>query len=105
MSVSSQSRVDARLALLTFEGEEILNRGAVSHNHLFFYRFAMRTALDKSEWEEAERYAALLEAFTEAEPLPDQLAAFGISGKSGGFSRLFMTHPPLEERIAALKQL
>ena len=44
-----------------------------------------------------------LKAQTEPEPLPDQLAAFGISGKSGGLSRLFMTHPPLEERIAALR--
>lgn len=36
--------------------------------------------------------------------LPDQLAAFGISGKIGqGFSRLFMSHPPLAERINALK--
>ena len=36
--------------------------------------------------------------------LPEQLAAFGISGgKAGGFKRLFMTHPPLEERIAALQ--
>ncbi|HBG06729.1 MAG: zinc metalloprotease HtpX [Geobacteraceae bacterium GWC2_58_44] len=37
--------------------------------------------------------------------LPDQLAAFGISGPVGsGLKRLFMTHPPLEERIAALKR-
>jgi heat shock protein HtpX len=37
-------------------------------------------------------------------PLPDQLAAFGISGTLGqGLKRLFMTHPPLEERIAALR--
>ncbi|NIR32346.1 MAG: protease HtpX [Gammaproteobacteria bacterium] len=36
--------------------------------------------------------------------LPDQMAAFGISGKfAGGLSRLFMTHPPLDERIAALR--
>jgi heat shock protein HtpX len=36
--------------------------------------------------------------------LPDQMAAFGISGGvSGGLKRLFMSHPPLEERIAALK--
>lgn len=36
--------------------------------------------------------------------LPDQMAAFGISGnKSSGFKRYFMTHPPLEERIAALR--
>ncbi len=36
--------------------------------------------------------------------LPDQLAAFGISGNVGsGFKRLFMTHPPLDERIQALR--
>ncbi len=36
--------------------------------------------------------------------LPDQLAAFGISGRIGhGLARLFMSHPPLEERIAALQ--
>ena len=36
--------------------------------------------------------------------LPDQMAAFGISGTMGhGFRRLFMSHPPLEERIAMLK--
>jgi heat shock protein HtpX len=39
-----------------------------------------------------------------AGPLPDRMAAFGISGTIGnGFKRLFMTHPPLEERIAALR--
>lgn len=37
-------------------------------------------------------------------PLPDQLSAFGISGTIGhGLKRLFMSHPPLEERIAALQ--
>mgnify|MGYP003572232016 CR=1 FL=1 len=37
--------------------------------------------------------------------LPDQLAAFGINGGlGGGIKRLFMTHPPLDERIAALRQ-
>lgn len=36
--------------------------------------------------------------------LPDQLAAFGISGGIGsGLMSLFMSHPPLEERIAALE--
>lgn len=41
----------------------------------------------------------------EPAPLPDQMAAFGISGKrDSGFMRLFMSHPPLDERIAALKQ-
>jgi heat shock protein HtpX len=38
-------------------------------------------------------------------PLPDKMAAFGISGgRVSGFKRLFMSHPPLEERIAALTQ-
>jgi heat shock protein HtpX len=37
-------------------------------------------------------------------PLPDKMAAFGISGPvTGGLRRLFMTHPPIEERIAALR--
>lgn len=37
-------------------------------------------------------------------PLPDRMAAFGIAGGgNSGIKRLFMTHPPLEERIAALK--
>ena len=35
--------------------------------------------------------------------LPDQLAAFGISGGSSGLMSLFLSHPPLEERIAALE--
>jgi heat shock protein HtpX len=36
--------------------------------------------------------------------LPDQVKAFGISGiTGGGLKRLFMSHPPLEERIAALQ--
>jgi len=38
------------------------------------------------------------------QPLPDEMAAFGISGGvASGFKRLFMSHPPLEERIAALE--
>ena len=36
--------------------------------------------------------------------LPDQVKAFGISDSAGhGLKRLFMSHPPLEERIAALQ--
>lgn len=37
------------------------------------------------------------------EQLPGELAAFGING--GGVQKLFMSHPPLEERIAALQQM
>jgi len=40
----------------------------------------------------------------EQSQLPDQVKAFGISGHTGlGVQRLFMSHPPLEERIAALR--
>jgi len=35
--------------------------------------------------------------------LPKSVAALGISG-GGGLSRLFMTHPPLDERIEALRR-
>lgn len=37
--------------------------------------------------------------------LPDQLAAFGINGGiSDGIKKLFMSHPPLDERIEALRR-
>ena len=36
--------------------------------------------------------------------LPEQVQAFGITPGKRGLSRLFMSHPPLEERIAALRQ-
>ena len=35
--------------------------------------------------------------------LPGQLNAFGIHGKKTGLSQLFMSHPPLQDRINALK--
>jgi heat shock protein HtpX len=36
--------------------------------------------------------------------LPEEVEAFGISGRMGeGMKRLFMSHPPLPERIAALE--
>ena len=39
------------------------------------------------------------------EGLPQQMAAFGINaGVPSGFKRLFMSHPPLDERIDALKR-
>jgi heat shock protein HtpX len=53
-----------------------------------------------------EKMIAALERLKQAgpgEPLPAQLDAFGISGKSA-MMRLFMSHPPLEERIERLKQ-
>jgi heat shock protein HtpX len=49
---------------------------------------------------------AALEALkrSQGEPMPPQMQAFGINTGSGsGFMRLFMSHPPLDERIAALQ--
>ena len=45
-----------------------------------------------------------IQAAHEPEHTPEKVAAFGISGKRGGIMRLFMTHPPLEERIERLQQ-
>ncbi|QWF69780.1 protease HtpX [Methylomonas paludis] len=42
-----------------------------------------------------------LQRVNEPAELPGQLAAFGITGT--GVQRLFMSHPPLEERITALQ--
>ena len=45
-----------------------------------------------------------LQAQRGATTLPERMTAFGISGHvAQGLKRLFMTHPPLEERIAALQ--
>jgi heat shock protein HtpX len=45
-----------------------------------------------------------LQAQHGASTLPERVAAFGISGPiAQGLKRLFMTHPPLEERIQALQ--
>ncbi len=41
----------------------------------------------------------------ELQDLPGEFAAFGISGGLGsGLAKLFMSHPPLDERIAALQR-
>ncbi|XYJ11769.1 protease HtpX [Telluria sp. B2] len=37
--------------------------------------------------------------------LPSSMTASGISGSGGGWGALFSTHPPMEERIAALQAL
>jgi heat shock protein HtpX len=44
-----------------------------------------------------------LKATAEQPSLPREMAAFGISGDGRGLMRLFLSHPPLEERIARLR--
>lgn len=46
-----------------------------------------------------------LKRSVDQEHLPDQLEAFGINGnRGGGMKEWFMSHPPLDDRIAALKE-
>ncbi|MCZ8132441.1 MAG: protease HtpX [Steroidobacteraceae bacterium] len=48
---------------------------------------------------------ALKRGQEQAHGLPDAMRAFGIrsGGQVGGLKRLFLSHPPLDERIAALR--
>lgn len=47
-----------------------------------------------------------LQAVHEPSHLPDQMVAFGINGNlADGMRKLFMSHPPLSERIAALQSM
>lgn len=53
-----------------------------------------------------DRMIAALERLQQVhqEPLPSHMDAFAIAGREGGgLARLFMSHPPIEERIAALR--
>ena len=46
-----------------------------------------------------------LQAAHDPQPLPDEMAAFGINaGQLGGLQKLFLSHPPLEDRIQALRE-
>ena len=46
-----------------------------------------------------------LQRSVEPEHMPEQLAAMGISGvRKGGLRMLFASHPPMEDRIAALRE-
>ncbi len=45
-----------------------------------------------------------LQSIHQPSRLPEEMAAFGINGGvAKGFKKLFLSHPPLEERIAALQ--
>lgn len=56
--------------------------------------------------EKMARALERIKAHYQPSQLPDQMAAFGISGGIGeGIKRLFMSHPPLDERIHALRNM
>lgn len=52
-----------------------------------------------------QKMIAALERLKRAQEskLEGSMLAFGINGKRSGFSKLFMSHPPLDERIQALR--
>ena len=52
------------------EGEALLQGPCVSHCHLWFYRDAIEASIAAAEWGAGSRYAAALEAFVSADPLP-----------------------------------
>ncbi|UPJ62888.1 adenylate/guanylate cyclase domain-containing protein [Bradyrhizobium sp. 191] len=68
LAVTTDDSVELQTALA--EGEDILRKGAVAHNHLWFFRYAVEASLHSQDWKGAERYSAALEDFTRAEPLP-----------------------------------
>lgn len=53
-----------------------------------------------------QKMIAALERLKRAQEskLEGSMLAFGINGKRSGLSKLFMSHPPLDERIHALRQ-
>jgi hypothetical protein len=65
-AVDSEAERDHLLAA----GTELLRRGAVGHNHLWFYRDAIEAMLVAGDAPGALRYVELLDDYTRAEPLP-----------------------------------
>jgi class 3 adenylate cyclase/tetratricopeptide (TPR) repeat protein len=80
---------------LLAHGEELLGRGAVGHNHLWFYRDAIEAMLTAGNAAGALRYADLLEEYTRAEPLPwsqlfvarGRALARALQGRTNGAAR------------------
>jgi class 3 adenylate cyclase/tetratricopeptide (TPR) repeat protein len=59
----------AERAALLAEGKEMLGRGAVGHNHLWFYRDAIEAQLSAGDGAGALDYVEALESYARAEPL------------------------------------
>jgi ATP/maltotriose-dependent transcriptional regulator MalT len=68
LAVTTEDPIERQTALA--EGEQILRKGAVSHNHLWFFRYAIDASLESRDWDGAEHYSAALEEYTRPEPLP-----------------------------------
>jgi hypothetical protein len=71
--ISALSRVvddPAERATLLAEGRDLLGRGSLGHNHLWFFRDAAEAHLSAGDPEGALRYVAGLEDYARTEPLP-----------------------------------
>jgi tetratricopeptide (TPR) repeat protein len=64
------ARSDEERAAALAEGEEVLAAGALSHNFLWFNRYAIEACLAAKDWAGIERYAAALEHSMADEPVP-----------------------------------
>jgi class 3 adenylate cyclase/tetratricopeptide (TPR) repeat protein len=71
----------AERASLLAEGQAMLGRGAVGHNHLWFYRDAIEALLAADDAAGAMKYVEALESYTQAEPLPWS-EAFAARGRA-----------------------
>ena len=69
-AIARTTNDENRRSWALLEGERLLAAGGVSHNVLWFYRDAMDAALNVHDWSEVERYARILENYTQQEPLP-----------------------------------
>ena len=87
-ALDNEPAVRAALA----EGERLLADGCVGHNYFDFYADAMQVSLDSKMWDEVSRYAAQLQEYMAAEPLPwadyrvrraEALARAGQAGPDG----------------------
>ncbi|WP_206997116.1 adenylate/guanylate cyclase domain-containing protein [Trinickia mobilis] len=72
---------DAQRNRLLAEGADLLQRGAVGHNHLWFYRDAIEAMLSTGDADGAARYVTALEDYTRGEPLP-WAALFAARGRA-----------------------
>ncbi|MGH6631652.1 MAG: hypothetical protein ACREB3_18140, partial [Burkholderiales bacterium] len=107
------------------EAERILQLGCPTHNHIFFYRSAIALSLRLGDWNDAERYAHLLQGKFSEEPVPvvtfiveraRALAAAGRGARDAGllarleniaqqarYAHAFVWVPELERAAARLR--
>ena len=69
-SVALAASDEGRRGAAIEEGFTLLSQGAVSHNHLHFYRAAMEVGLETRDWDLTDRACSGLTNYTGLEPFP-----------------------------------